>query len=177
MSTWGGPKVRVKGLLFFGGISGISFILFGLRPSLILIAGSGFLFFLCIPIMNALSQAIWQSKVAADVQGRVFAVRRLIASGLSPLGIILAGPVVDGFFEPALSEGGFLAQSVGVVYGVGPGRGIGLLFSVMGMFAILAALIAYSHPRVRNVESELPDALPDNPLVEGEQGMVEVVPA
>ncbi|HLF88192.1 MAG TPA: MFS transporter [Anaerolineales bacterium] len=177
MSAWGGPKVRVRGLLFFGGVAGVAFIFLGLRPSLILIAGSGFLFFVCLPIMNALSQAIWQSKVAADVQGRVFAVRRLIASGLSPIGIILAGPVVDKIFEPALSEGGFLAQSVGLIYGVGPGRGIGFLFSMMGVIAIIASMLAYFHPRVRNVESELPDAIPDKPPMEEEQGMAKAVPA
>jgi MFS transporter, DHA3 family, macrolide efflux protein len=33
----------------------------------------------CSPLVNASNQAIWQAKVAPDVQGRVFAVQRLIA--------------------------------------------------------------------------------------------------
>jgi MFS family permease len=159
MSAWGGPKIRIKGLLFFGGLGGGSFILFGLRPSLILIAASGFLFFFCLPIMNALSQAIWQTKVEPDIQGRVFAVRRMIASGLQPLGVILAGPLVDGIFEPLMVEGRALADVFGPIFGLGQGRGIGLLISLLGVGALAAAIIAYAHPRIRNLETELPDAV------------------
>ncbi len=159
MSAWGGTKRRVNGLLGFGVLAGLSFILFGIRPSLALVAGSGFIFFFCIPMMNAHSQAIWQSKVAADVQGRVFAVRRVIAGGLNPIGVLLAGPTVDGVFQPLLEPDGPLAGSVGLIFGTGPGRGIGLLFSVLGVLAIAAALMAYAHPRIRQLESELPDAV------------------
>jgi hypothetical protein len=54
-----------------------------------------------------------------------------------------------------------LAGSVGRIIGVGPGRGIGLLFIVMGMLTVLVTIAGYLHPRVRLVEQELPDAIAD----------------
>jgi hypothetical protein len=41
---------------------------------------------------------------------------------------------------------------------VGPSRGTGLLFIVLGFLSVLAAASGYLNPRVRNVETELPDA-------------------
>jgi len=43
------------------------------------------------PLMNAHSQAIWQSQVPPGMQGRVFSVRRLIAQFTAPVRTALAG--------------------------------------------------------------------------------------
>lgn len=160
MSAWGGPKRRIHGVLAFLILSGVFQMLLGLRPSLVLIAIAGFGAMFTSPIINASSQAIWQSKVAPDVQGRVFAVRRMIAWSAIPLAYILAGPLADRVFNPLLVEGGALASSVGLVVGVGPGRGTGLLFIVSGLLSILVATGGYVYPRVRRLEDELPDAMP-----------------
>jgi hypothetical protein len=55
------------------------------------------------PMMNASSQAIWQSKVAPDVQGRVFGVRRMIAWSAQIVGPLLAAPLADHVFKPAMA--------------------------------------------------------------------------
>jgi predicted MFS family arabinose efflux permease len=159
MSAWGGPKRRINGVLGFSLVSGAFLVVFGLRPSLPLMAISGFGMMFAMPIINASSQAIWQSKVAPDVQGRVFAVRRMIAWSTLPLAYILAGSLADKVFKPLLVEGGPLASSLGQILGVGPGRGVGLMFIVIGFLSILVTLIAYSIPHVRNVEDDLPDAI------------------
>jgi hypothetical protein len=52
-----------------------------------------------IPIMNAHSQAIWQTQTPRELQGRVFAVRRLIAQCSWPLSTALAG-LIGGLFNP-----------------------------------------------------------------------------
>lgn len=160
MSAWGGPKRRIHGVLAFLIASGVFQMLLGLRPSLVLIAIAGFGAMFTSPIINASSQAIWQSKVAPDVQGRVFAVRRMIAWSAIPLAYILAGPLADQVFNPLLVEGGALASSVGLVLGVGPGRGTGLLFIISGLLSILVAAGGYIYPHVRRVEDELPDSMP-----------------
>ena len=161
MSAWGGPKRRIHGVLGFLMISGIFMMFLGLRPSLVLIAISGFGAMFTMPIINGSSQAIWQSKVAPDVQGRVFSVRRMIAWSAIPLAYLTAGPLVDRVFNPLLVEGGALASSVGQVIGVGPGRGAGLLFIVSGLLSTLVAAAGYLYPRVRLMEDELPDAMPE----------------
>jgi DHA3 family macrolide efflux protein-like MFS transporter len=37
------------------------------------------------------------------------------------------------------------------------GRGMGLMFILMGVLSILTALSAFANPRIRRVEIELPD--------------------
>jgi hypothetical protein len=166
MSAWGGPKRRVNGVLGFLMLAGAAMILMGLRPSIPLMAVAGFGLMFTMPIINGSSQAIWQSKVPPDLQGRVFSVRRMIAWSTLPLAYMIAGPLADNVFKPMLVEGGALAGSVGRVLGVGPGRGIGLMFVVIGFLAILAAGSGYLNPRIRRVEDELPDAVEGEP--EGE---------
>lgn len=159
MSAWGGPKRRIHGVLGFSMLSGLLIALFGLRPSIPFMAVVGFALMFTMPIINGSSQALWQSKVAVDVQGRVFAVRRMMAMSAIPLAYLSAGPLADQVFKPLLIEGGPLANSVGRILGVGPSRGIGLMFVLIGILNILVVGSGYLHPRVRNVEDELPDAV------------------
>jgi hypothetical protein len=157
MSAWGGPRRRIHGVLGFLMLSGFFGALLGVSPLIPVIAVAGFGLMFTMPIINGSSQAIWQSKVDPDVQGRVFAVRRMIAWSMIPLAYIVAGPLADRVFIPLLLEGGALADSVGQVIGVGPGRGTGLMFIVTGLISIAVAALGYLNPHVRNVEDELPD--------------------
>jgi MFS family permease len=157
MSAWGGPKRRINGILVFGAAIGGFLILAGLRPSVVLVTVAAFGMMICVPIASGCSQALWQSKVAADIQGRVFAIRRLLASSISPVAIALAGPLADKAFEPLLLDDGALAKSLGPVVGVGPGRGTALIFILMGISMIFVTLLAYLYPRLRFVEDELPN--------------------
>lgn len=164
MSLWGGPKRRIAGVLNFQLLRGLCFLLIGLRPSALLVALGAFGAHLTIAIISGSNQAIWQSKVAPDVQGRVFAMQQMIARSASPLAFLLAGPLADKVFEPLLAANGLLAESLGPIVGVGPGRGIGLLFIVMGIIKVLVALGGYLYPRIRLVEEELPDVIADEPV-------------
>lgn len=157
MSTWGGPKKRIHGVLGFLMIGGVFTMLLGLRPSIPLMAAAGFGMMFVHPIVNGSSQALWQSKVAPAVQGRVFAVRRMIAWSTLPLAYITAGPLVDKVFKPLMIEGGALSTSLGAVIGVGPSRGTGLLIVLIGLATVLVTASGYLQPRIRNVEDELPD--------------------
>ena len=69
---------------------------------------------------------------------------------------------MDRLFEPMMAENGLLADSVGKMIGVGPGRGIALLLILLGMVNIGASIVAYRTPRLRRVEKELPDAIASN---------------
>jgi DHA3 family macrolide efflux protein-like MFS transporter len=159
MSVWGGPQRRIEGVLRFELLSGLCFLLIGLRPSFWPIAVGVFGAHLTIAIVYGSNQAIWQSKVAPDIQGRVFATQQMVARSAAPLAYLLAGPLAERLFEPLLAPGGALAGSVGQVVGVGPGRGIGLLFVVMGVIKVIVSSAGYLHPRIRLVEDELPDAV------------------
>ena len=56
--------------------------------------------------------------------------------------------------------GGPLAESLGPVWGVGPGRGLGVLFAAVGVAMMLVASLSWLIPRIRNVETDLADAAP-----------------
>ena len=161
MAAWGGPRRRIDGVLGFSILSGFSFILAGVRPSAVLIAIAAFAFYFTLPFVGGSSQAIWQSKVSPEVQGRVFAVRRMIAWSSIPLSYMVAGPLAEYVFEPLLSPGGLFAGSVGRFTGTGPGRGIGFLFVVMGGLTLLIVACGYFYPRLLRLEDEIADAIPD----------------
>lgn len=159
MTATGGPKKRVYGVLGVAFLISICLVMIGIRPSLTLVGAGMLLWYIGIPIMNGSSTAIWQAKTPGDVQGRVFAMRRMIAQFTTPLGDFAAGPLADKVFIPLLMPGGALAGTkIGEIVGVGPGRGIGLMFLLAAVVPASAAVIGFLDPRVRNVESELPDA-------------------
>jgi len=157
MSAWGGGKRKVYTLLSAGFVSGLFLAAVGFSLTVPLLAVCGFGFMFTVPFMNACSQAIWQSKVAPDVQGRVFAVRRAIAWSSQTVAPLLAGPLADGVFKPAMSAGGFLTPTFGPIIGVGASRGIGLLISLLGVLSVLVAVGAFITPPIRHVETDLPD--------------------
>jgi len=160
MSTWGGPKPRIYGILGLSILQGIALFAAGFPPIPTILAGAAFVYFFTSPIINGCSQAIWQSKTAPDIQGRVFAVRRMIAWSSLPLAYLIAGPLSDRIFEPLMAKSGALAGSVGRIIGTGMGRGIGFLYIILGIATIAATLIGFLYPRTRNIETELPDMTP-----------------
>lgn len=160
LSLWGGPQRKVHGVLigmFLNGLLGTAILGIGRSLPLWLIGAFFLMFF--IPILNGSNQALWQAKVAADVQGRVFAARRLIAQITGPLAMILAGPLADRLFEPAMQPGGALVPLFGALVGVGPGAGIGLIFLLTGVIGSLVTLVGYAIPAIREADTLLPDAI------------------
>lgn len=158
LTVWGGPKRKAYGVVF-------GWALFGLLGGLIMGLGRGLVawsiaaFFGAFfgPIIDGSNQAIWQAKVAPDLQGRVFSVRLLIAWIMSPLANLVAGPLADYVFEPSMREGEVLASVFGGVTGVGPGRGMALVFVLCGILMGLVGLGGYSIRVIRDAEEILPD--------------------
>ncbi len=93
-----------------------------------------------------------------NVQGRVFALTKMIARSSLPLAYFIAGPLADQVFEPLMAPNGPLSGSIGQLIGIGRGRGIGLMFILIGALTMLATVAAYQYPPLRLLESELPDA-------------------
>jgi DHA3 family macrolide efflux protein-like MFS transporter len=158
MSAWGGPKRRVHGVLA-GWIltSLLGEVLLGLGRGLPVWAVSAFAFSFFIPVINGSNQAIWQSKVPPDIQGRVFSIRMLIAWLISPLARLVAGPLADQVFEPAMEAGGSLAGTFDWLVGTGPGAGMALILVFAGIGAMLSGVGGYLFRLVRDVEQILPD--------------------
>ena len=163
MSIWGGPKRRLRVVIIFMLLLGVFSALIGLRASVGLIVIGGFLATLTVPIISSSNQVIWQKKVAPDVQGRVFSIRRTITQATPLVTYLVAGPLSDRVFEPLMAANGPLAGSLGQILGTGAGRGIGLLFVSMGLLLVLITAISSLSPHLRRVEDDLPDALTAQP--------------
>jgi MFS family permease len=158
MSAWGGTKKKVHGVLTGWAISGLfGFSLMGLGQAFPVWAVSSFIGAATIPLINSSNQAIWQAKVAADLQGRVFATRRLIAWLVNPLATLLVGPLADLVFEPAMSEPSFLSANFGWLVGYGAGAGMALIIFFCGLAMAGVGIGGYGVQVIRDVESILPD--------------------
>lgn len=158
MSAWGGPKRKVNGILLGMTLEGLlgPFII-GIGKSTVAWAVGAFNALLFIPTLNGSNQAIWQSKVPPPLQGRVFAVRRMIAQATFPVAVLLAGPLADNLFEPAMQGEGFLAAAFGWLVGTEPGSGMSLMLVLSGILAAAVGLGGYLFPAIRNAEDILPD--------------------
>ena len=158
LSAWGGPKKRVNGVLFGMMLSSLlGLTLLGLGEDPLVWMAASFMNMLFIPFVNGSNQAIWQSKVPPEMQGRVFAVRSQIAQISAPVAMAITGPLTDRFLTPLMDVGGSLAPVFGWLVGVGPGSGISLLFVFMGVAGFVTGLAGYLLPQIRNVEEIIPD--------------------
>ena len=157
MSAWGGFKRRVHGVLAGWMVSSIFFALMGLTKWIPLWIALNALSSVVIPLINGSNQAIWQSKVAPDVQGRVFSARTLIAWMTNPISPLIGGTLADFVLEPAMRAPSGLSSLFGWLVPPGPGAGMGLLIFFSCLGGILAGLIGYFVYPIRHAEDILPD--------------------
>ena len=157
MSVWGGFRRKVHGVLLGWGLSGLSFAVLGIGQDLSIWIPFFLLSMVISPLINTSNQAIWQTKVAPDLQGRVFSARRLIAWFTQPIAPMIAGLLADYVMEPAMKSKTALSQIFGGIFGTGPGSGMGLLFFFAGIMAAIVGFSGYLFKPIRDVENILPD--------------------
>ncbi|GAA6748315.1 MFS transporter [Thermus brockianus] len=145
LSLWGGPKRRVHGVFLGMAFSSLALALMGAVEGPWAWAALAFLEAFFIPLLNGSNQAIWQAKVPLEVQGKVFAARRMIAWLATPLAMLLSGPLADRVFGPRW----------------GQGEGIALMLLLFGGLGVFWGLSGYLFRAVREAETLLPDAKAD----------------
>ena len=158
LSVWGGPKRKVNGILLGVMATSLAGLLWlGIGRDVYVWVAASFIGIFFLPTINGSSQAIWQSKVAPELQGRVFATRRMIAQVSVPISMLLAGPLADRVFEPAMATNGGWANTFGPLVGTGAGAGMALMFVITGILGAMVGLIPYLIRVIRDVEDLLPD--------------------
>jgi len=126
----GGLKTRrVYGVVIPLGIGAVLQVVLGLSPGIYTAAALLFLIGVIFPVSNVHSQSIWQTQVPRELQGRVFAVRRVIAQCAGPLGMAIAG-VLAGRFDA------------------------GLVLAAMGGLAVLFMVAQMLNPQLLKVEDK-----------------------
>jgi DHA3 family macrolide efflux protein-like MFS transporter len=129
LSAWGGFKRKVYTMLLGLIGVGVGILVLGLTPGhLFFIAlGSMFLMGFMIPMTDGPIMAIFQSTVAPEMQGRVFALLGSLTSISAPLGLAIAGPVSDRF-------------------------GIQIWFVVAGILCVAVGISAFFIPAILHIE-------------------------
>ena len=99
LSAWGGFRRRMLTSLMGLIGMGVGTLLIGVAPATAFWLALGAMF--CAGFMNPITNgplfALIQAKVAPEMQGRVFTVIQSAASAMSPLSMVIAGPVADLF--------------------------------------------------------------------------------
>ncbi|MEW5826209.1 MAG: MFS transporter [Candidatus Bipolaricaulota bacterium] len=160
VSAWGGFRRRITNVFVGEFLFGfLSLFLFGFGRGLAFWIPTAALGSLAVCLSNSAAQAIWQAKVPADLQGRVFSARRLIAFSLLPITPVVAGALADYVTEPAMrTAGGGLARTFGWMLGATPGAGLGLQYVIAGLLYCAGCLVVFFWvPAVRHLEDRIPD--------------------
>jgi MFS transporter, DHA3 family, macrolide efflux protein len=163
LGLFGGEKYRLTKTMFFGSCLGFFLILAGLYPSSLSTMIAIFGGMLSFSLVNGISEILLISHVPLEIQGRVFGLQGTITASSLPVAYLVTGPLTDWVFEPLMAKNGALASTVGQIIGVGPGRGIGLLFIILGILQILITLCAYSYRPIRKLDHPtMPYNIPTN---------------
>lgn len=118
--------------------AGLCMAVFGLRENIILICISGFLFFGMLPFANASIDYLLRTNIENKLQGRAWGFIGIMSQ---------AGYVV------AYACSGLLADGIGTVFGIGVGRGAGILILVAGLLLSVTAAALYTIKSVKHLEN------------------------
>lgn len=154
---FGNVQHKILTTIAMSAVVSIAIIFSTILPSIYSIGVGIFTITTAFPVIMSLSQTVWQQKIAPEVQGRIFGFRATIVGATMPIAYVLSGFLADSFFEPSMQAGGLLAEWLGGVYGVGAGRGLAVMVGMYGLIAFIIVILAVLHPRIRNLEKELPD--------------------
>jgi MFS transporter, DHA3 family, macrolide efflux protein len=158
LAVWGGPKRRIHGFLIGMIGAGLSKMVFGLGQVLLVWLPAQFCSSVNFPLKRSAEEAILLSKIAPDIQGRVFATRSMLIQMLSAIATLIAGPLADSIFEPAMMPDGQLAPILGSIVGTGAGAGMAVIYVLTALGLLLIGMGGYAIPSLRHIEVSVPDS-------------------
>jgi predicted MFS family arabinose efflux permease len=157
VGVWGGPKNRIRGMTL--GVIGLCLsALVGMAVARSVPGWCVAIFIgaLLLPVINSSEQSIVQTKVPADMQGRVFGASLFISQISAPLALAVAGPLADHVFEPHGTTGG-IVRPFEPLLGSGPGSGMATMLLIAGVCGIVTALVGMASRSVRDIDLLIPD--------------------
>lgn len=157
VTIFGTPRNRIPILIIFNSLSACTLLFLGLPPSFLLYASCYFSLAFFGNLGYTCNQAVWQSKVEPAIQGRVFSIRRMISQMGTPLSLLLAGPLTDHFFVPAMKPGGLLTPYLAPLFGTSAGAGQRVFLLLLGICTVVNSVAAWRNDHIRNIDIELPD--------------------
>ncbi|MFE2043338.1 amino acid adenylation domain-containing protein [Streptomyces sp. NPDC059477] len=163
MGLWGGPRRRrMRGMLLVVPVLALFCALTGLRPDLLVVGAGVFGMSASLSLLNGIYLTIVQVKVPQRFHGRVMALNQLVAWSTLPVGFLVIAPLGTELLGPLMTSGGALADTVGAVLGTGTGRGIGLLYVLLGAAILLLGVVSLRVRGLARFDHEVPDAQADD---------------
>lgn len=125
---------------------------FTIQSSVILLAVGCVIWLFLGPYAEAAEHTTMQKVVPYERQGRVFGFAQSVEQSAAPLTALLIGPITQFIAIPFMTTGAG-ARLIGGWYGVGPERGMALVFSVTGVLGVILTLIAFRSPQYRQLSA------------------------
>jgi DHA3 family macrolide efflux protein-like MFS transporter len=131
LSAWGGFQSRIVTAFLALAMQGIGAMLMGIAPANAFVVAliGNLLWGFSRPIIDGLIFAILQSTVPPEVLGRVFSLMLSACAAMTPLGLLVAGPVVDTL-------------------------GVQAWFVLTGTLTLFASALGFTIPAVRRLEDK-----------------------
>ena len=93
--------------------------------------------------------------IAPEMQGRVFAANSLVVQSVSAIATLIAGPLADQRFEPAMMSGGRLAHLLGPLFGHSAGAGMAVLYTACSVALLLIGIGGFFISSLKAIETTL----------------------
>ncbi|MEH7354706.1 amino acid adenylation domain-containing protein, partial [Neobacillus drentensis] len=174
MLITGGMSKRAKGMVGFVIPLAISIMIAGIRPLPIFAAIALFGSSLAITITNIHWQSLIQVKVGLELQGRVFAVNRMLVALLAPISYIVAAILADDVFASVLTSSVFDSPIVNMILGTGAGREMRLSLLIAGAVLFVWGLIGIRYKPLSEMDDILEDATPGEIIIKDKDKLQEI---
>ncbi|WP_370575895.1 MFS transporter [Methanomethylovorans sp.] len=152
IGLFGSKNKHVTTLSFSLLVSGIFFAGLGLSMNMIFVTLAGFMFFATLPFINTSIEVLIRRNIDNRKQGRVWSIISMVTYLGSIMAFAVAGFLADKIFNPLLVLNGPLAETVGLIIGVGEGRGIALMFIISGSMISVVALMIRQNQKIGQLE-------------------------
>lgn len=146
-------KNPLRTLLIVNCIAWTTCIFFTIQSSIVLLTIGMFIWMLVSPYAEAAEQTTLQKVVPLERQGRVFGFAQSVEQAASPLTAFLIGPLTQFIFIPFMTTGAGV-DLIGWWFGVGPERGIALVFTVTGFIGLVVTLLAFTSRPYRELSAQ-----------------------
>lgn len=136
--------------------------LFALQSSIVMLTIGMVVWLALVPVIEAGEQTVLQRAIPYERQGRVFGFAQLIENAASPLTAFLMAPLAEAAFMPFMTDGRG-ADWIGSWFGIGPERGIGLMFTLAGLIGVVVTLAARLSTSYRRLSAQHVTSTPPPP--------------
>jgi len=137
---------------------------FTVHSSILLLAVGCVIWLFLNPFAEAAEHTTLQKVVPYERQGRVFGFAQSVEQSAAPLTAFLIGPLTEFVAIPFMTTGAGV-EAIGGWYGVGPERGMALVFSATGLLGVAMTLIAFRSRHYRQISAAYAagSAVPQSP--------------